>query len=103
MAYITTKLVVIHGGAFQALWKGFINGDWTGFRFILDMARHNAGFHDSLLGVGWLREAVGVAQTAAVEKPTIRWAAAERTLQACYLRRTKLQAEADYRPIFSPQ
>jgi hypothetical protein len=34
----------------------------------LDMARDNAGFHDSLLGVGWLRQAVGVAQTAAVER-----------------------------------
>jgi hypothetical protein len=56
--------------AFQALWKGFINGDWTEFRFILDMARDNAGFHDSLLGVSWLRQAIGVAQTAAVEKPT---------------------------------
>jgi hypothetical protein len=43
---------------------------WTEFRFIFDMARDSAGFHDSLLGVGWLRQAVGVAQTAAVAKPT---------------------------------
>jgi hypothetical protein len=46
-----------------------MNGDWTEFRFILDMARDNAVFHDPLLGVGWLRQAVGVAQTAAVVKP----------------------------------
>jgi hypothetical protein len=62
--------MAITGGGFQALWKGFINGDWTEFDFILDMARYNARFHDSLLGVGCLRQAVGVAQTAVVEKPT---------------------------------
>jgi hypothetical protein len=34
------------------------------------VARDNAGFHDSLMGVGWLRQAVGVAQTAQAENPT---------------------------------
>jgi transposase len=46
-----------------------MNGDWTEFRFVLDMARDNAVFHDPLLGVGGLRQVVEVAQTAAVEKP----------------------------------
>jgi hypothetical protein len=54
--------MAITRGGFQALWKGFINGDWTEFDFILDMARYNAGFHDSLFGRRLL------AQTAVVER-----------------------------------